>query len=130
VRLLLHQFCLLPFEFCLLYGKEDPVLLQHPVKVKGLPVVGRKGAHPGQVILSDNFGLGTLCVAFHTRPPKARSKVARPSSHTTMALSLLSNSSNAANVTTMYGGGEDIHPTPNHDQGHREKLAQAITGMD
>jgi hypothetical protein len=70
MRLLLHRFRLLPFEFRLLYGEEDPVLLQHPVKVKGLLVVGRKGAHPGQAILSDNFGLGTLCVAFHARPPK------------------------------------------------------------
>jgi hypothetical protein len=64
-----------------------------------------------------------------------------PSSHAMMEPSLLSSSlswarsfsyssSSTADVTTAPGGGEDLHPKLNHDQGHREKQAHAITGVD
>jgi hypothetical protein len=136
VRLLLHQFLLLPFQVQLLYGKQDPTL-QHLVEAKGALAVCRKGAHPGQVILLDTFGLGALGVAFPARPPMG----VLGSRHALMVPSLLSNSisqvrscschsSNATNVAAAAREVEDLHPPSSHDQRNREKQAQAIAGVD
>jgi hypothetical protein len=46
------------------------VLLQNPVEVKGASSAGCKGAHPGQVILSDSLSLDALGVASRVRPPQ------------------------------------------------------------